>query len=399
MNIYDEQSNVSGFVTVRDIDGRVLSNNAIQIQLLNSKLGTLFSDWTARGQFAFPPVEPGIYVLRAKLANGSQADKVIDLQSGAKIIENLELTDLKFQSSVSVETIEILSKGLGTATGWRTLIGNVSILDPRALLRSSVLWIYENNSWRIAQDDLVTPDIYLPNGGVTLRLPKQGHFGLEISSSEWPSKFFCLPPAETLNLTISYVRAPDDSFNPIQVKIQSEHWESETLLTLLSRGPVSEEDGLFREVEAEYFLQGKLRNPAAAVIGGYYLLKIRAIDRMHDWANNLANWFPWIPDGPVIHAWQLMAKVIKNPKDISTIRKRLLEAHRRGIPHYTEGLKLLHDGLERIGTFYKGSDFQIQSALRRVRSLVALADLSQPTTTLNNFQPGTRNISSRKFKD
>ena len=51
---------------------------------------------------------------------------------------------------------------------------------------------------------------------------------------------------------------------------------------------------------AEQLLQGKMADPIGAIIGGYALLKLHELDRMHDWPDNLANWFETLPDGAVI---------------------------------------------------------------------------------------------------
>ena len=50
---------------------------------------------------------------------------------------------------------------------------------------------------------------------------------------------------------------------------------------------------------AEALLQGKVANPVGAALGGYALLRLNELDRLHDWPDNLAAWFAWLPDGAV----------------------------------------------------------------------------------------------------
>jgi hypothetical protein len=94
---------------------------------------------------------------------------------------------------------------------------------------------------------------------------------------------------------------------------------------------------------AERMLQEKRDDPVSAAIAGYYLLVAGELNRLHDWTRNLADWFPWLPDGAVIHAWHL----IRDTKpDLRGARQRLLQAEARGLPVVTFGLRLLFDGLD-----------------------------------------------------
>ena len=78
-------------------------------------------------------------------------------------------------------------------------------------------------------------------------------------------------------------------------------------------------------------LQRKGKDPSGAAIGGYFLLRAEQLDRLHDWTGNLAERFPWLPDGCVIHAWHLLKQEESDPK---RARKRLLEAEQRGLPEW-----------------------------------------------------------------
>src|SRR5205823_5460912 len=61
-----------------------------------------------------------------------------------------------------------------------------------------------------------------------------------------------------------------------------------------------------RGAQAEQMLRDKLMDPLGAAVGGYYLLRSESLTLMHDWPNNFANWIEWLPDGAIIHAWQLL---------------------------------------------------------------------------------------------
>lgn len=97
--------------------------------------------------------------------------------------------------------------------------------------------------------------------------------------------------------------------------------------------------------KAEGMLHQKTIDPYAALVGAYLLLRLGRFDLMRIWSRNLADWFPFLPDGCVI--WALQA--VRERKDSKEATKYLLEASKRGHPIFTEGLKLLSQGLRLIG--------------------------------------------------
>jgi len=108
---------------------------------------------------------------------------------------------------------------------------------------------------------------------------------------------------------------------------------------------------------AEDMLRDKIHNPLLAAAAGLALLNIRQLSRLHDWTFNLADWFPWLPDGAVIRAWHLL--YAKGP-EFTPLNCRdglpdealawLLEGAHRGLPIYAESLKLLVQGLRAFPT-------------------------------------------------
>lgn len=58
----------------------------------------------------------------------------------------------------------------------------------------------------------------------------------------------------------------------------------------------------------ENALADKLRSPVAAAIGATVLIRSGALEQLHDWPRNLANWFPWLADGAVLWAETLLRR-------------------------------------------------------------------------------------------
>ncbi|WP_162256426.1 caspase family protein [Sphingomonas sp. Root710] len=55
-------------------------------------------------------------------------------------------------------------------------------------------------------------------------------------------------------------------------------------------------------------VSGKRESPVAAAFATNLLLRAGAIDYLHDWPRNLAEWFPWLADGPVLWAETLLRR-------------------------------------------------------------------------------------------
>ena len=212
---------------------------------------------------------------------------------------------------------------------------------------------------------------------------------LELSGDDMPAIFVNIPPNSNINCLIKLSDGGAAALYPVDVTVATDNQVAEALLALITSGAMREAETLTKDFSfnAEMLLYGKVENPIAAAIGGYFLLKTGELDRLHDWANNLANWFTWMPDGAIIHAWQLMAEKGKTPELVNKIRARLLEAVDRGIPIYTEGLRLLYDGLTQLWYHAKNNDSEVELALKKISGYVEAVDWSQKTTTYTGTAP------------
>ena len=115
---------------------------------------------------------------------------------------------------------------------------------------------------------------------------------------------------------------------------------AESLLGYLRLGLTAHAEALWPM--AEDLLQHKFRDPIGAAVGGYFLLRLGRFGRLREWAANLANNFGWLPDGAIIDAWLHlhMARERNDNGEYTLARNRLLDAASRGLPLYTEGLRL-----------------------------------------------------------
>jgi len=148
----------------------------------------------------------------------------------------------------------------------------------------------------------------------------------------------------------------------------------------------------FLAKEALYLLFDKMVNPLAASAGAYVLvdqwLRKRDTDpqvvQWLNWIDNLAKWFPWLPDGEVLRGWVALAGRDAKPS-VETARSAFVEAERRGLPVYTAGVRRLADGLTRIANQDKADgrdDRAVVDALERIRRVAWSADPRFPFTTI-----------------
>ena len=127
---------------------------------------------------------------------------------------------------------------------------------------------------------------------------------------------------------------------------------------------------------AEQLLQGKMADPIGAIIGGYALLKLHELDRMHDWPDNLANWFETLPDGAVI-----AGAVAARRGDDEAAGNWFKKAMERGIPIFSEGMSLLVAETNALIHTTDASD--IADVARQAAALAPLADFFALCTTLH----------------
>lgn len=171
-----------------------------------------------------------------------------------------------------------------------------------------------------------------------------------------------------------------------------------TLLGYLQSGRLTAVAALREQFlrEAEQLLYRKAPCPFGAAAGALLLLRTQAYDRLHDWPFNLANSFPWLPDGAVVAGWCRLlglerGRVAPARAEVEETRPLFLEAARRGVPVFAEGLRLLIDGLKQClvaAEARKEPHGDLRRALRRMRAFAAASDLAQPFAVFRGRGPG-----------
>ncbi len=107
------------------------------------------------------------------------------------------------------------------------------------------------------------------------------------------------------------------------------------------------------------------------MLGGLVLVSTsREANEQHwdQWLQNLANWFPALPDGAILHGYRLLQLGRYDEG-----RARLEEALNRGIPYFASIFRMLTLGF---------SQLEDDTALKHISQLATRVDPPQPFTVI-----------------
>jgi hypothetical protein len=356
------------------------------IEVFDQSLTSIQSSWFRGKNFTIMNLDKGIYLVRLSLSSGVQEDITVQLNEGE--IKKVEI-NLAIRSPHESHEWAFFTKNISIG---QTKSSNLKRFDytKKGFQRiEGKLWNYSNHQWISKVDPQFLNQNIHADGRVYKLTTGESLCVLEISGDNMPTLFVNLPPRSNLNCLIKLCVGDVAALFPIDIVVATDNALAESLLALITSGSIREATSLNKDLnfDAEELLMGKVNDPIAASIGAYFLLKTGELHLLHDWANNLANLFKWLPDGAIIHAWQMMAEKDKSRELINKIRARFLEAVDRGIPVYTEGLRLLHEGLTQLWYFLKQNDDDIKAAIKKISAYVEAVDWSQETTTYTGTAP------------
>jgi hypothetical protein len=160
--------------------------------------------------------------------------------------------------------------------------------------------------------------------------------------------------------------------------VEARRWAA--LLRYLARrdfelSAITLSDLVDRSRDVQNAILGKVENPMAAVAGALVAVATRRLDALkipEQWLRNLTDWFPQLPDGPVILARHYASQGQAGPGR-EEIKKFLLEAYRRGVPLFSLSVDWLSQGLADLA-----DDPEIAEA---AGVMWRVAQLSDPTRT------------------
>jgi hypothetical protein len=367
---------VSGFQLLLQALEPELMGAPVVVDVLDENLHPVAQEAVTVGDRHYFEVPPGRYGLQALLPSGRWLTDSVAVDKRAPTLHVMDLSEISPHESLQ-RTVVLKSAPFETP-------GSLNEAVYRSIWVR--LWARSEGTWSVER--WPQPQASWDSDAVTYWFQiDRRQYMLQLGGPQIPWRMVSLPAAQRLEVSIRPSGSEDEP--GLAMTVATDNNLVEALLGYLTIGALSHASLVSKHAEA--LLSGKVTDPAAAAVGGYYLLRMSDLERLHNWPQNLANWMQWMPDGAVIHAWQLIREQqeAQEPSEdaLGTVRDRLLEAVERGIPIYTEGLRLLVAGLKLLDFEADGRDQDVRDALRRVRPFAAAADLGQPTTTFTGWSP------------
>lgn len=240
------------------------------------------------------------------------------------------------------------------------------------------LWISEQRAWTPVS---FTPDyIRIQEAGVRWGMTGVGGCSLQVGGEFVSQRCVVLPPAHRVTVTLTHTGLDTQGFGDgYTLTARSDDVHAEALLAYCAAGQLTAAKTIANSYEelAELMLYSKVANPLGAIIGGYYLLRTRAVERMYNWPRNLADLFNRWPDATVVRIGQLL---LSPEPDRKELRGRALHAVHAGLPSYTDGLRWLYRAVELL-LAVDPEDQQLRTAHAWLRPYADAVDWNAVLTT------------------
>jgi hypothetical protein len=209
---------------------------------------------------------------------------------------------------------------------------------------------------------------------------------VQVGGDEVAWRFVCLPPSTSCQIQLEVVRRVDDPEEGVRIRTWGGNIAARAMLRYLVAGQVAQAKAVAGDLleTATQLFREKVQSPEGATVAGYLLLRLHESARLREWPDRFASLFDWLPDAHVIHAWQLLRERGAPGRDLA--RRRLLDAADAGVPRYTEGLRLLFEGLRLFGGA-DPDDHLVSNAVQAIRGYAEACDWSAPQTTYWGERP------------
>jgi hypothetical protein len=225
--------------------------------------------------------------------------------------------------------------------------------------------------------------VFVPevSGVLYAQLAQSGHAPVNVALASVPESERAVAQVERAGTRLVVAMRANGSFG---IEARLKDLAADSVLGFLEHGRFGDAVAVARteEMSEELLLQKKL-DPLAASVGAYVLLRMSALNRLHDWTRNLYSWFPWLPDGVVIRAEHLARE--GHGGDALDL---LLTLGERGLPIFTEGFSLALDRLRAT------KDSRARGLLEQLIEYVPFVDFSRPFLTFTGEEPGQAGLST-----
>lgn len=165
----------------------------------------------------------------------------------------------------------------------------------------------------------------------------------------------------------------------VWVEVHVDHSEAGLLLGYQQSRAGSEEVQL-----GERLLRQKLDDPIAAAIGAYSLLRFGRLDALHDWTENLKNWFRWLPDGAAVRGEHL-ARLGRHGEALETF------VGLPGLPVFSDGVAFVWERVRLYGRLEKEFPADLiekaKALQQRLAPFIGFINFDNVVTTFTGLDP------------
>ncbi|MFN8468414.1 MAG: hypothetical protein U0X20_22845 [Caldilineaceae bacterium] len=199
-----------------------------------------------------------------------------------------------------------------------------------------------------------------------------------------PPLNLALPISPDVGCTLDIVR---QLTGPLAPELHLPNVGADSTLRYYERGLLDQVRTAIGAISFERLLQQKMADPIAAAVGAYMLLRLGELDRLHDWTRNLANMFPWLPDGLALWG-EHQARLGRHAEALTSF----LQLPDRGLPIFSDGLSYTVDRLRLYSRFPIAgqppeSAGRAPDLLARLQQFADSVDFRKPILTFTGLDP------------
>jgi hypothetical protein len=234
-----------------------------------------------------------------------------------------------------------------------------------------------------------------PDGIRLVRPPERGEYCLEVGALQGPHLFVFLPPApSTVEAEVVDIPLLGAGPMPVELTLRCEPL-AESLLAYTHAGLLT----TARTVADSATLDDETLGANTALVLAYFFLRTLELDRAEQWLKRFDETGVVRPDSDVIRGWRSLRS--ERPDVPAAARYFVAAGRNTSPPVYTEGLRLLIDGLELVAVDPEDSIRpDLTESRHRASAWGGAAEWDRVLTTVrgtrpDNPLPGTRQAGPR----
>ncbi|MET7694093.1 hypothetical protein ABZT06_40030 [Streptomyces sp. NPDC005483] len=354
-----------------------LKGSVVPLEVLDLQSGHTFHTLAHCGMVTTVDVKEDPLYVRAKLVDGQVLTAFADVHDNAHVI-------LKPHSTAFEDEQQSMDNAATNSSACPALEDEVAALYGGSWAR---LWRLSANqrSWTSVPFEPIA--LELRAGALQWGVAEAGGCALQVGGDRIAHRCILLPPTDQVTITLTYTGEDELGFNAGYVlQAHSGDERAEALLAYNAAGQLTAAQIIADHYDAlaESMLHDKVSSQIGAIVGGYHLLRSRALGQTYEWPKNLADWFPQLPDAAVVRIGQLLQA---SEPDQEEVRVRICQALAVGLPSYSDGLRWLYRATELLLAVNPGSK-DVAAAYKYLRPYVNAADWDAVLTTFRGEPNG-----------